>query len=862
MKKFLALVLALIMTMSLVTISAGAEFTDADDITYVEAVEVMTAAGVVSGDTNGNFNPTAGLTRGAAAKIICNMILGPTTAGALTANDAPFSDVAADNVFAGYIAYCVNEGIISGYADGTFKPAAPLTGYAFMKMLLGALGYDAATEGYVGSNWSIQVAKRALNIGLDSGLKGDFAGAKALTREEALLYAFNAMKANVVAYDNNSKITVGDIVVSNISEAKAVEVESEAGSNYIDNDTLQFVEKYFEKLVYTATDADAFGRPAHSWDYDNADVGTYVDTADVVFTAATKADDVAKALKGYKFGGTKLIDKNTAYAGDGDATWSETLTVGDLALNEASSSVATDADVIATVIAGMTANGKLVELYFDKYNNLYDVVAITYTVDEVVKVVEKADKTTYTFDVSGAKVDWVDEDKTDDLKIVDGDLAKGDIVTVATAIGGKLYVYATESVTGAQSSKNAAKETITVGGTVYTVGTGVKDDATTGLVAMADFDNSTKTDNTYYVDQFGFVVKTTAASASSDYALIVDVYGKVDTTIDGGTPSVQVRAVLEDGTVGVYDVALTKVATGTYKGDYNFKGLDTTAYTKDAASVHANVAALENNVFGYTLNGTTITLENAFVALAEDSTSLLANKATDSDTYNINKNDTSVLAASEETVLLTKDSTIVVYDTDTGAAKAYAGTADLGNTALKTFKAVVEGKSATLAQAEVVFVELAGGVAVVTENYAFIDVSEGTEDLTGDDATYTYSAVLPDGETVDLVSEEALVSDGLYKFSADKEVAAADLLISTADSGNSVKAGTECGYARMYVSGDMAKLGSSGTVYYDISAAEVVFVAAAADAGLDEVNGNLVFFVLTIEDGVVTKDVEAIYVFA
>lgn len=52
----------------------------------------------------------------------------------------------------GYIAYCQKEGIISGYADGTFKPAAPLTGYAFMKMLLGARGYDANVEGYTGTN--------------------------------------------------------------------------------------------------------------------------------------------------------------------------------------------------------------------------------------------------------------------------------------------------------------------------------------------------------------------------------------------------------------------------------------------------------------------------------------------------------------------------------------------------------------------------------------------------------------------------------------------------------------------------------------------------------------------------------------
>ena len=62
-----------------------------------------------------------------------------------------------------------------------------------MKMLLGALGYDAAQEGYTGANWSIHVAKRALNIGLDDDLVGDFNGVKAVNREEACLYAFNTL---------------------------------------------------------------------------------------------------------------------------------------------------------------------------------------------------------------------------------------------------------------------------------------------------------------------------------------------------------------------------------------------------------------------------------------------------------------------------------------------------------------------------------------------------------------------------------------------------------------------------------------------------------------------------------------------
>ena len=162
MKKFLSLVLALVMTMSLVTVSAGAkDFSDDDSITYQEAVDVISEIGVVDGYTGGDFKPTDVLTRGAAAKIICNLILGPTTASALSAGTAPFKDVPVTNTFAGYITYCSQQGIISGYADGTFRPTGTLSGNAFMKMLLGALGYDSSIEGYTGPNWQVSVIKQA-----------------------------------------------------------------------------------------------------------------------------------------------------------------------------------------------------------------------------------------------------------------------------------------------------------------------------------------------------------------------------------------------------------------------------------------------------------------------------------------------------------------------------------------------------------------------------------------------------------------------------------------------------------------------------------------------------------------------------
>nr|WP_325297546.1 S-layer homology domain-containing protein [uncultured Dysosmobacter sp.] len=279
MKKFLSLVLALVMTMSLVTISAGAkDFTDDDKVTYEEAVNVISEIGVVDGYTDGSFNPQGSLTRGAAAKIICNMILGPTTAAELHADTAPYKDVPTNHTFAGYIAYCAKEGIISGYADGTFRPAGTLTGYAFMKMLLGALGYDASIEGYTGANWSINVAKQALAIGLNKSLEGDFNGIKAVNREEAALYAFNTLKADMVEYDTTINTTInGQTVTIGNSKAKAMEWLNSASrqKNIKDDKYIQFAEQYFTKL-YLTEDVDVFGRPDREWEYDGKDIGTYV----------------------------------------------------------------------------------------------------------------------------------------------------------------------------------------------------------------------------------------------------------------------------------------------------------------------------------------------------------------------------------------------------------------------------------------------------------------------------------------------------------------------------------------------------------------------------------------------------------
>ena len=92
LKKVLSLVLALAMALSLMTAAFAADASDYKDyskVTYKEAVDVMTAAGIFNGGDGNNFNPDANLNREQAAKIITYMLVGQEKADKLTATIAP-----------------------------------------------------------------------------------------------------------------------------------------------------------------------------------------------------------------------------------------------------------------------------------------------------------------------------------------------------------------------------------------------------------------------------------------------------------------------------------------------------------------------------------------------------------------------------------------------------------------------------------------------------------------------------------------------------------------------------------------------------------------------------------------------------
>ena len=613
MKKFLSLVLALVMTMSLVTVSAGAkDFTDNSKIAYDEAVAVMSAVKVIDGYADGSFNPTATLTRGAAAKIICNLILGPTTASALVADAAPYKDVPTNHTFAGYIAYCQKTGIISGYADGTFRPANTLTGYAFMKMLLGALGYESANEGYTGPNWSINVAKQAINIGLNKNLKGDFNGVKAVTREEACLYAFNTLKATMVEYDKNSTVTVGNITIKEQSDAK--EMANTAKTETIkDDNKMQFAEKYFTDLKLNSNAHDDFARPANQWKVKAEEIGTYSLTPDATYTAKAKVSEIYKDLG---LGSTvKKADVTVYVDGVEDAS-------------QPACDIKKGDD--KTKFGG---NGVLTEVFYDD-----DADTITITeVNTYVGTIAKSVKATSTKDayvvvtpekpISGkapisANEEFETEAKFEDDAYVLYTYSKDAQEIKSVALATKVEGTVTRAENDTDNDKNDAKA-LTIDGTKY------KDSKYVAGEKLSSV--SVKEDYTVYLDAYGYMIYVEENEEIGNYALVLDTANKGDFVgkkaellfTDGTTKVVTTE---KDYSTGTNEIKDNRIVT--YKVDadgvYTLREVDTkkASYTDldaalDMKNDRASITITADNTNGK-LNKSTVTANSATVFVVRD----------------------------------------------------------------------------------------------------------------------------------------------------------------------------------------------------------------------------------------------------
>ena len=585
MKKLLAMVLALVMTLSL-AVSANAAFKDVKDIdeTYAEAVEVLTGMKVFKGYEDGSFLPKNAITRAEVAAIVYRIYTTDVKDTYVKNYETynKFADMAGAGWAKGYIGYCANAALVKGYPDGTFKPSGKVTGYEVLAMILRAVGYDQKGE-FTGADWALHVAEIAEQNKILKNVKGVDLNAPA-TRELVSELLFQSIQVPMVTY-------TAAFGYQNVS------LTADKDKNLLKNN-VSLGYKNFGLIC--GEDEDEWGRPTKVWANDVNESGKYESSkdsayatiaykADASFQAATAQCDILKEL------GTKKDVK------------------GDLIVNGQK----LDAVTLKDIVAKIGAQGRQLEVFY-KYNDAGDTRIVM--IDTFLAYVDgtaeaKFDKnghmttpytmTLYVYDEANVGRKVVLEDKDEAFTYEEGDYvlvnAYTDKVNSANESGKVLnnkdqYVEVigkAESFVGAQTKiwKNAAQ---------HTVADKVYDDAYKFLLNEAGSTGTTA--YTWFLDQFGNLIGCTEID-NSGYAILKDLVW-----VGGKNSHAEATLVYMDGTEkenvvvnsidGIKDYS--KPADGKFTSDYDDLEPENSEYNDSKAakifdSKNAYTSLFDNN---------------------------------------------------------------------------------------------------------------------------------------------------------------------------------------------------------------------------------------------------------------------------
>ena len=551
MKKLLAMVLALVMTLSL-AVSASA-FKDDKDVSadYAEAVAVLNGMDVFKGYEDGSFKPQGNITRAEVATIIYRIYTGDVAKNdksGLYSTYNKFSDMTGAGWAAGYIGYCANAELVKGYPDGTFKPSGNVTGYEVLAMILRAVGYDKNGE-FSGADWSLNVAKYAEQLGvLKNVAKTTNLGAPA-TRELVAEILFRAIQQPMVTYT-----PAFGYVTDKVQK--------------LDQTSLGY--KNF-KLV-SGDGTDDWGRPTTIWakdananakydEKDTTEYATIVATPDAAFHVATTECDICEAL------GIKKTDKIVEIYDNGKLT--------------------KDTDTLTATETKDTLGAQGQQIEFYEVDDGYRMVIIdTYLAKVNDVVTEKTDSKNHVTRDDYLEIRVFDaETKTEanytTQYVAGNDYAEGDYILVNVNKSATTKIILTNNasasvkplveVVGKADSFEGAQSEIWYNANKHTIDKTEYNDAEMFLLNMAGKKGTDK--YTWFVDQYGNLIGCTSID-STNYAVLKDIIWKSGTKahaeatlvyMDGTEATAEVKSIdgLDgtDGLVGGFKKALDDATT-------------------------------------------------------------------------------------------------------------------------------------------------------------------------------------------------------------------------------------------------------------------------------------------------------------
>ena len=731
LKRALSLALASVMLLGMMVVGTSAlSYGDVDSADNVEAIDLLQAISVMSGDDKGNFNPDQVVTRAEMAVIICNVLYGKNlNVGQFVGADV-FTDVP---VWAqGYVNLAASLGIVAGVGDGKFAPNEPVTTAQAALMLCRALGYFQ-TDAEFANGWMLAATERGTKIGLYENLTGLSATA-GLKRNDVAQMVFNALTETTPVVYNEifGYYTVGGTLTNGVQTGDQAP-------------TLTLAYKTFD---VTTSPKTSHGETGHVWvNRYSSKVLTDFYMTDSSLAVSTNGTEISKLTT--KSDSKFVVELDTTNSA---GTWTQlkfylngtqlrvltngaSCTAGEVYVN-ATSLTAPKIQVAASTTTNHSTDpeyakkGAIVTFLDQKESDgTYDGKA------EVVTIVEKS-VATLSRNVETSTSGSVTSLKaaigtgmnaipaSTNVEYVHGyeGLKKDDVVlyyALANDSNGdtQYYIEKIEPVVVTFNSVNLSNGKVTTSNGTY---------EQSGLVANVDGTNSLATvassnlnkDAKVYADSYGYVVKVADVEVTDNYLVVL---GATYDAVNGMT----VKAIDETGKV--FTTKVTKVGTSeptalgdvtaysvVYKYEVTEKGYELTAYTTGSTTG-------EQYLKSYT-GGTNATLNKNEAAVVLDTAG------------------SQITAyANDKTIFIVENTTANTRTVYTGIKNVPSITADAAN----VYSMVYEYGTSNIAK--YVYVKAAGAKidgAVSTSDKIFITSKNAVETKIGDTTYYTYDAVV------------------------------------------------------------------------------------------------------------------------
>ena len=736
-KKFLALVLAMLMV-SACAVSVSAYNDDAAiSAKYAYAVETLTNLGVINGTDTGDFNPQGTLTRASAATIIAKL----ATGGKITASAnavANFTDVSGHWGLS-YINYVSQRGIMDGIGGGKFAPDANLTVAEAIVLAVKAAGLkgevaklnELGTPTYWAANW-ISVADTE---GLTAGITV-YDYTELCSREMFAQVAYNIFQGDddmKAAFGLENKTAQIAAVDSSVVTVAGVKFDVTAFNAAL---AASGVEKTAAELVNQVVTV--------AWSTKNnviysVALDTSVATADYRDGAIAYVYDSDKKFVSSKIeiaGVTYELGEEEEVAGD------PTSIGGSVAVAAKKVVLTVDGEEIDTIVENATIPTFYKAIgYDDDGNGDYERVDVTtYTLEVITKK-----------DVNGVANYYIGETLLNkDAKTaltwtgvdyaVDGEL----MALVSCTTGAVDVLEVAEVVKGTFTTYSNAKKTITVGGTKYNYLDGEYEDVDASLIGMTV---SIFTINGKYVE---FANASTSTAAIIVDSADVNADGKVVVNGYNASTYAAETVVIEGYFDGLYK---TGVAAWNTAKDADNKDYNTTlniGYNDKDGKFQTVVTLAEGLIINLKNVDGTVYYNGNSGTIAADTT---ADKL---------KVDTKYFYLNGSAAKYVSNANILVEDVTVDAGKETGKYSDVVYTVTNTFaeKANVAYKVTINGDGKVTALYVEDGYAVISAPVVEKNLADGQVivyvDKAAEDVEFSYGAALYTYKVIDLANKEII----------------------------------------------------------------------------------------------------------